>query len=230
MTTIIDKVKQSQWIIKEALQRYSKIAIFVSFGKDSMVVLDLARKIDPDIEVISVMTKFKARETFTYKEYMTEKWNLNIETFMSDVDVSPDLAKTNPDECCRLLKVEPTRRALAKLDAWITGLRRTEGRTRTDYREVEPGKLHLPGEGQINILKDIVKINPILDWTEVDIWKYMAIHQIPPHPWYALGYRSIGCALCTHLTDDEDTERAGRWVGTSKQGGECGIHTMGGHV
>jgi len=72
----------------------------------------------------------------------------------------------------------------------------------------------------------ITKVNPILDWYEVDIWKYMAIHEIPVHPWYAMGYRSLGCAPCTHLVDDDETERAGRWLGTSKCGGECGIHTM----
>jgi len=178
-----------------------------------MVVLHLAQQIDPHIKVVSIMTQFKPLETFDYKDYMTKEWNLNIKTFMSPLIIPAGLAKTNPDECCRILKVEPTKKALANLDAWVTGLRRTEGRTRTDYEPVEKKK-------------DIVKINPILDWTETDIWKYMAIKQIPPHPWYALGYRSIGCAQCSRIIDDSETERAGRWQNTSKCGGECGIHTM----
>ncbi len=71
-----------------------------------------------------------------------------------------------------------------------------------------------------------MKINPILDWSEVDIWRYTAIFGIPVNPAYRNGYRSLGCAPCTYLGKDSDTERAGRWHGTNKCGGECGIHTM----
>ena len=224
MKTIATKTEDSIQLIRQALNDYSRIALFASFGKDSMVILHLARQVDPNIKVISVMTNFKSPETFEYKERMTKDWNLNIDTYMSSVIVPKTMAKVDPDECCRILKVEPTKRALAKLDAWITGLRRTEGRTRTDYMPIEKGKIVLSEESLR--IKNIVKINPILDWTEVDIWKYMAIHQIPPHPWYALGYRSIGCAQCSRIVDDDATERAGRWQDTSKCGGECGIHTM----
>ena len=117
----------------------------------------------------------------------------------------------DPDLCCNLLKVEPTREAVKDLDAWITGLRNTEGRTRKDYQEVERRG-------------DIMKINPILRWTEADVWRYMAIHNIPVHPWYVRGYRSLGCEPCTAMGGEE--ERDGRWMGTPKQGGECGIHTV----
>ena len=219
MKTLVDKVSHSKMLIESSLKEYAQTAVFVSFGKDSMVVLHLARRIDPLVKVVSVMTKFKPPETFQYKDEMKKKWNLNLQVYQSDVEVPIEMAFSNPDECCRILKVEPTKEAIKDLDAWITGLRRTEGRTRTDYLEVEPG-LH-PDTG-----KDIIKVNPILDWTETDIWKYMAVNSIPVHPWYAKGYRSLGCYPCTSLTDDKDTERAGRWNGTSKCGGECGIHTM----
>ena len=73
----------------------------------------------------------------------------------------------------------------------------------------------------------LVKINPILDFTELDVWRYLAINDIPAHPKYAEGYRSLGCEPCSHKEDDEtEPERAGRWMGTSKCGGECGIHTQ----
>ena len=124
------------------------------------------------------------------------------------------LHSSDPDECCRILKVEPMKEAVKNLDAWITGLRHDEGETRRDYQIIEHRD-----EG-------LVKVNPILNWTEGDIWRYIAIHKIPVHPWYIKGYRSLGCAPCTTLPEMGENERMGRWRGTSKQGGECGIHTQ----
>lgn len=218
MSTLNTKIDDAIRVIRKTLMKWPKVAVFVSFGKDSMVVLHLALQVDPSVKVITVMTKFKPEDTLKYKDHMSWMLNLNIDEYQSPVDVSPDLPTTDPDECCRILKVEPTKRALKNLDAWITGLRRTEGRTRTDYDTFEQSVTESD--------RLIVKVNPILDWTETDIWKYMALNNIMPHPWYAKGYRSLGCEPCTHIIDDKDTERAGRWQNTSKCGGECGIHTM----
>jgi phosphoadenosine phosphosulfate reductase len=119
-----------------------------------------------------------------------------------------------PDLCCNLLKVKPVQQAITEMgvDCWVTGLRCTEGRTRTDYREVEERD------------KGLIKLNPILLWQEREVWQYLALHSIPVNPLYAQGYRSLGCAPCTGISSGGD-ERAGRWIGTSKCGGECGIHT-----
>lgn len=125
------------------------------------------------------------------------------------------LYEINPDKCCRLLKVEPTKEAVKNLDAWITGLRKTEGQTRKDYGEIEYDR---SGPG-------LVKINPILEFTELDIWRYLAMNNIPVNPLYKEGYRSLGCEPCSIIVGDGELERAGRWRGTSKCGGECGIHT-----
>lgn len=225
MSNLVEKVEKSKKIIEVALNTFPNVAVSVSFGKDSVVVLRLALEIHPDINVFTVMTHFKPKETFEYKDMMHGLWGFNLEEYMSPTVLSPDMPLKDPDECCRILKVEPTKKALKPLDGWITGLRKTEGRTRTDYEHVEISYKKDFIEGWKNDAT-IAKINPILEWTELDIWKYMAIMSIPPHPWYSLGYRSIGCASCTHLIDDEQEERAGRWVGTSKCGGECGIHTM----
>ena len=112
------------------------------------------------------------------------------------------------------MKVLPTRDAIETMDVrcWVTGLRCTEGRTRTDFREIEERD-----EG-------LMKLNPILLLHEREIWMYLALHQVTVNPLYAQGYRSLGCAPCTSISAGAD-ERAGRWVGTSKCGGECGIHT-----
>ena len=212
--TLVDKIDHAKQIISDAVKKYGdKVEVACSFGKDSMVVVHLAIQIKSDIRIFSVMTPFKPQETFEYKDKMIQLYNLNIVEFMSEETVDPDLPKTNPDECCRILKVEPTKEAVKDLDAWICGLRNTEGRTRKDYKEVEE-------KG------GLVKINPILNWTELDIWRYMAINNIPVHPYYARGYRSLGCEPCTKLINDDELEREGRWLGTSKCGGECGIHTQ----
>ncbi|MDG6221058.1 MAG: phosphoadenylyl-sulfate reductase [Candidatus Thermoplasmatota archaeon] len=205
------KFQESLNTIREGIEKYDKIAVGCSFGKDSIVMLHLALQVKPDIPVFAVMTPHKPKETFEYRDMLTKKWNLNIKTYMSDQKVPEGLWETDPDQCCQILKVEPTREAVKELDAWFAGLRSTEGRTRVDYKTWEQ-------KGPL------MKINPILNWTEADVWRYMAVNQIPAHPWYALGYRSIGCAPCSNIGGEQ--ERDGRWKGTSKCGGECGIHTQ----
>lgn len=224
--TILDKIRKSKEIIEQAVSKYPRIGIACSFGKDSMVVLHLALQVNPDIEVFFVSTPMKPRETLEYKDHIQKLWNLNLKTYTSAQKPIKDLWIKDPDKCCEIFKVEPTKRAIKDLDAWITGLRRTEGRTRTDYEAWEPcGKAltRIPGR---EIPTSIMKVNPILDWTELDIWRYVAISNIPINPMYRKGYRSLGCEPCTKLVKETETERAGRWVGTSKCGGECGIHTM----
>jgi phosphoadenosine phosphosulfate reductase len=211
--TLLEKAEVSKRIIADAIDRYPRISVACSFGKDSMVVLHLAREVRPDIPVFAVLTPMKPPDTFRFKDAVEREWQLPLTVYMAETEPIDGLWKLDPDECCRIFKVEPTLQALKHLDAWITGLRRTEGRTRTDYEPVE-------------VCNGTMKINPILDWTETDIWRYTAIHGIPVNPAYKHGYRSLGCEPCTILVADHETERAGRWRGTSKCGGECGIHTM----
>jgi phosphoadenosine phosphosulfate reductase len=211
-----DKVENARKLITEyRLRDGDRTAVACSFGKDSMVVLHLALQVDPLFPVFSVMTPFKFKETLQYKDNMTALWNLNIRTYIEDrIQGAFDL---NPDACCQRYKVEPTRKAIKDLGlvSWITGLRRTEGRTRTDYGFLE------------NRGGNLLKINPILDFTELDVWRYLATNHIPVNPLYAEGYRSLGCEPCSKKEEDEaETEREGRWSGTSKCGGECGIHTQ----
>ena len=99
-----------------------------------------------------------------------------------------------------------------KVTCWVTSLRCTEGRTRTDFQEGEERDPNL------------VKLNPVLIWNEREVWEYLALYSVPVNPLYAQGYRSLGCLPCTRITTD-DNERAGRWMDTSKCGGECGIYT-----
>ena len=210
---LIEKIEHSKDLIRKALNKYDNVRLACSFGKDSMVVLHLALQIDSNISVFAIFPPMKPLATFVYAEELRQKWKINLNVFTSKHEVIQDLWKSDPDECCRIFKVEPTKEAIEGVDCWITGLRNTEGKTRKDYQEIE-------------ISDDIVKLNPILTWTEREIWQYLATQNVPIHPWYKEGYRSLGCAPCTAVIDESDDERDGRWQGTCKVAGECGIHTM----
>ncbi len=209
-----EKVERSQQLIREAYARYGdSLVVANSLGKDSVAVWDLAKRVQPKIRGFIVTTRFKPAETIKFMREVTARYP-ELKIYKSDVAIVPNLYEANPDRCCDLLKVEPVKRAIEemKVKCWVTGLRCTEGRTRTDYQEVEERD------------KGLIKLNPILIWKEREVWQYLALYQVAVNPLYAEGYRSLGCAPCTKISNEEN-ERAGRWIGTSKCGGECGIHT-----
>ncbi len=210
-----EKVERSLDLIRRAHQEYGhRLVVADSLGKDSSAVWHLAKRVSPHIRGFIVTTRFKPPET---KRFMREKVAQypELRVFSNDEAEIPDrLYETDPDRCCDILKVQPTRRAIEEMGVacWVTGLRCTEGRTRTDFQEVEERD------------RGLIKLNPILVWHEREVWQYLALHQVPVNPLYGKGYRSLGCLPCTRIVPGAD-ERAGRWLGTSKCGGECGIHT-----
>ncbi|MEK6727506.1 MAG: phosphoadenylyl-sulfate reductase [Candidatus Omnitrophota bacterium] len=209
-----EKVDRSLALIEEAYKKFGDgLVVANSLGKDSVAVWDLAKKLSPKIRGFIVTTRFKPKETIEFMNKTVAKYP-ELKVFKSDIQIPDKLYETDPDKCCDLLKVAPTRQAIKEMNVkcWVTGLRCTEGRTRTDYKEVEERD------------KGLIKLNPILIWKEREVWQYLALYQVPVNQLYAEGYRSLGCAPCTRITN-EDNERAGRWIGTSKCGGECGIHT-----
>jgi len=241
----MDKKRHAKELLRKTIGKYPNIAVACSFGKDSMVTVDIARSVYPEIPIFSIMTQYKPRETFEYLVEMDKKMNLNTTVYMvadkipeilsnyniktillptdefhlAQKNISNDLHRIEPDTCCKLLKVNPTKIAVKDLDAWIAGLRNTEGRIREDYKEIE-------------FKGGLVKVNPILTFTEEDVLNYLKDHNIPLHPWYlkeypdGRKYRSLGCAPCTNPIAIDVPERMGRWQETSKCGGECGIHTQ----
>ncbi|HEV58365.1 MAG TPA: phosphoadenylyl-sulfate reductase [Phycisphaerales bacterium] len=208
------KVQRSLDLIAEAWKEYGdRLVVANSLGKDSVVVWHLAKRVSPQIRGFIVTTRFKPRETVEFMHRQVAQYP-ELRVFRNDEPIPDGLWRTDPDRCCERLKVEPTRRAIEEMDVgcWVTGLRCTEGRTRTDFQEVEERDAGL------------VKLNPILIWYEREVWQYLALNQVPVNPLYAQGYRSLGCGPCSRIAVGAD-ERAGRWIGTSKCGGECGIHT-----
>lgn len=210
-----EKVERSLDLIKSAYNTYGDgLVVANSLGKDSMAVWHLAKTVSPSIKGFIVTTRFKPPETIKFMYRMVAKYpELKIYSSVKKLPVD-GLYSIDPNKCCDLLKVEPTRNALIdfKATCWVTGLRCTEGQIRSDYQELEYRDPKL------------VKLNPILLWYEREVWQYLATNKVDVNPLYAKGYRSLGCGPCTAVSTLPD-ERAGRWRGMSKCGGECGIHT-----
>lgn len=202
----LQKINDAKQLIAKAIKDYPNICLGCSFGKDSMVTLALVLSIKPDIPVFAIMADTEFLETYKFAASVATRYGLNYTEYR--------FTQEKGEKCCGRPKVEKTKKALRGYDAWISGVRKTEGITRSNFEPVEEKN-------------GLVKINPILEFTELDIWRFTALEMLPINPMYQLGYRSLGCSLCSFPEEDEqETERAGRWKGTENACGECGIHTQ----
>ena len=204
-----------QWIV----DRYSPyIAMSSSFQTQSMPLLHMISQIAPDIPIFFINTGYHFWETLTFREKLAEEWKLNIVDLYRDSrwDVFVrqrvrSLPLDDPNLCCFLHKVIPMQKALKGYRAWISGIRRDQTSIRAQAKILE-----LPED-------DLLKVNPLLNWTKKDVQQYIEEHNLPKHPLFDKGYRSVGCAPCTIAIGVNDDERAGRWAGKGKT--ECGLHT-----
>jgi len=206
-----------KWAIGEEFK--GKVALSSSFGIGSAVLLHMVSRIDPAIKVIFINTGCHFKETLKYKEELVSLLKLsNIAEYApSEKDLElfdPDrtLFEKHHDLCCAIRKVEPIKRSLKGLNAWISGIMRSQAKTRKGAHRVEAY------EG------GLFKVNPLVNWTSKDSFHYMEENDLPHHPLFEKGYSSIGCEPCTFLPTDENDERSGRWKGASKT--ECGLHTF----
>ena len=209
-----EKVERSLGLIDQAYREFGDgLVVANSLGIDSCAVWNLAKRVSPSIRGFIITTRFKPRETKKFMAKIVKRYP-EIRVFENNAEIPDNLYETDPDRCCEILKVKPTREAIQEMgvSCWVTGLRCTEGRTRTEFKEVEERD------------KGLIKLNPILIWYEREVWQYLALNKVDVNPMYTKGYRSLGCWPCTKIAQGAD-ERAGRWIGTSKCGGECGIHT-----
>ena len=173
------------------------------------VLIDLAVKVEPSIEVVFIDTGYHFPETLDTVELVRRKYGLNLR-MMTVPHHDEELWKVDPENCCSAIKVGQLDRALMGKEAWMSGLRRAESPTRA-----EASILSLD-------LRGLVKINPIATWTDLDVQGYIADHDVPVNPLVHQGYLSIGCQPCTHPVADGEHPRSGRWTGSDKT--ECGIH------
>jgi len=217
-----------QAVLGWALPRFrGRISVASSFSIEDCVVIDIAHRIDRGVRVFALDTGRLPEETYQTADRVREKYGLTIEWFFPDRAQVELLERgkgmysfmeslDNRHECCGIRKVEPLNRALSELDAWVTGLRREQSVTRTDAAEVELDGGH----------GGIAKLNPIIAWSETELWAYADANRVPIHPLHKKGYPSIGCAPCTRAIKPGEHPRAGRWWWENPESKECGLHPV----
>lgn len=218
--------QSTEEILRWAWERFgARAAIGTSFQGAGLVMIDLAQKSNLSFPVFTLDTGLLFPETLQLKKQLEDYFGLAIEGLQPDVSVAeqaeaqgPELWKRDPDLCCTIRKVLPLQSKLAELDCWITGLRREQSDTRAGIGIID---VYIFDETTGH---EIVKLNPMANWSRDAVWKYIREHRIPYNPLHDQGYRSIGCWPCTRRTGNGENERAGRWTGFNKV--ECGIHTF----
>lgn len=195
-----------------------RIALVSSFGADSAVLLHMVAQIDKAAPVLFIDTGVLFQETLAYRDELVARLDLR-----NVVNITPDAAQLakedpenflwtgDPDRCCEIRKVIPLAKALDGYEAWITGRKQFQARTRAGLAlfEADGGR---------------VKVNPLAGWSASEIDAYLSAHALPRHPLVAKGYPSIGCIPCTSPVKPGEDARAGRWRDRGKV--ECGLHTQ----
>jgi thioredoxin-dependent adenylylsulfate APS reductase len=203
----------------------SRLALVTSFQAEGMVILDMAIRIDPNIRVITIDTGRLPEETYTFIEQVRDRYGVDVEVSFPDAEEVQRMVTqrginlfyqdvTSRLVCCQIRKVRPLLKALRGLNAWITGLRREQWASRVNIRKIELDHDH----------GAIVKLNPLADWTEAEVWDYIETHNLPQHPLHEKGYVSIGCAPCTRPVRLGEDPRVGRWWWEKDAPKECGMH------
>ncbi|HXZ12172.1 MAG TPA: phosphoadenylyl-sulfate reductase [Candidatus Sulfotelmatobacter sp.] len=199
----------------------SAACITCSFQAEGIIVLHMLRKWLPRIPVLFLDTGYHFPETLEFRDRLARDWNLNLVNLTPVKSVGQQetelgvLYQDDPARCCQLRKVEPLMRALDAYKIWFTGLRREQSPTRRNLRKTE--RHRLPSG------REVLKVNPLADWTWAEVWEYTSANRLPYLPQYDRGYLSIGCEPCTVLPADPGNPRSGRWEGKKL---ECGIHTF----
>ena len=216
-----------QQLLTWALKTFApKIALSCSFGApEGLVLLDMMHRIDPASRVFVLDTGRLPQATYDLIDRVRERYDKPVEiVFPRAEDVEAMVRRKgvnlfyesieNRQLCCRIRKVEPLRRTLSGLDAWVAGLRRDQNVTRSETPKLELDALH----------GGIVKLNPIADWSHDDVMEYVRAHDVPTNRLHAQGYPSVGCDPCSRAVAAGEDPRAGRWWWEDPETRECGIH------
>ncbi len=219
--------KKPRSILRAALESFDNIAISFS-GAEDVVLIDMALNIRKDIQVFSLDTGRLHPETYRFIEKVNQHYKINIELLTPDRELLDPFVKQKGlfsfyqdghQECCGIRKVEPLRRKLSQLDAWITGQRKDQSLdTRQDIPEVQIDDAFSSEE------KQLIKFNPLLNWSSAQVWDHIEAYQVPYNDLHEKGFISIGCEPCTRPVLPNQHERAGRWWWEAGNKKECGLH------
>jgi phosphoadenosine phosphosulfate reductase len=194
----------AQEVLAYALERFHpRLTMACSFQKEESVLVHMLTAIEPEARVFTIDTGVLFPETLATWKRFEDRFGVSVEV----VDATSPGAAWTEGRCCGEAKVDALERALAGVEAWITGIRREQAPTRSASAKLERDER-----------RGVWKVNPLVDWSEKDLWRYIHEHDLPYHPLHDRGYASIGCAPCTRPGEGRD----GRWAGQDKI--ECGIH------
>lgn len=219
--------KNPRVILKAALEAFDNIVISFS-GAEDVVLIDMATKLKPDIQVFSLDTGRLHPETYRYLDEVRKHYAIRLAVLAPDADELERLVsekglfsfyRDGHGECCGIRKVNPLRRHLRTFDAWLTGQRRDQSPTRQALAEVELDQA-FSSDG-----KSLIKFNPLANWTSAQVWDYIEAYQVPFNALHRQGYVSIGCEPCSRPILPNQHEREGRWWWEDAGKKECGLHS-----
>lgn len=211
----------------------ARAAIITSFQKTGCIMIDMAHKLAPGLRVVTIDTLRLHSDTYDLIERIEKRYGISVERFKPDPVRLEQMIRNHGEYlffdsrdkqryCCEVRKVEPNSRALKSVDVWITGLRRDQSEERRETPKVSI----VQRDG-----RSIVRLCPIVDWSEEELDAYIEAHDVPKNVLYEKGYMSIGCEICSTPTMPHEEKRAGRWRWFNYLGKEhskeCGIHNLG---
>ena len=202
----------------------NRIAFATSMGAEDQVITHMMAGIDRSSRIFTLDTGRLFQETYDAIEITNARYGINIEIFFPDREQVEEMVNKkgvnlfyesieNRKLCCHIRKTVPLRRALQGMDAWISGLRRSQAVTRKNLQPVEWDSTF-----------GLLKINPLINWTEEQVWDFINKNNIPYNRLHDKGFRSIGCLPCTRAIGPDDDVRAGRWWWETPEQKECGLH------
>lgn len=215
-----------QEVLKWGIEKFgSRLSLASSFGLEDVVLIDMFTKLDRKARIFTLDTGRLHQETYDVMDRVREKYDISLEAYFPRNDTVESMEREHglnlfyksPElriSCCNVRKVEPLKRALSTVDAWITGLRREQNPTRAAIAKVEIDA----GNG------GIAKLNPLAEWTQDQVWEYIRENEVPFNTLFNSGFTSIGCAPCTRPTKPGEDPRAGRWWWETSAAKECGLH------
>lgn len=201
------------------------VSLACSFSLEDVAIIDIAHRAGLTLGVFALDTGRLKEETYEVADALTERYRLKIDWYFPRHEAVEQLERAEGlfsfresldkrHACCGIRKVEPLSRALKGLSGWVTGMRREQSVTRSDLKAIEVDALN----------GGILKINPLIDWSEAQLNSYTEEQRLPKNRLYSQGYRSIGCAPCTRAVKEGEDARAGRWWWENPENKECGLH------
>ncbi len=224
-----DKV-EPETMLRHFMEIYGdRIALSSSLSAEDQALTDMMLGINPQARIFSLDTGRLFPETYALLDKTNLHYGIKIEVFCPQTEALQEMVNTQGINlfyesiekrhlCCQVRKLEPLSRAFRTLDAWVCGLRRGQSVTRNDMRRVEWDERH-----------GLLKINPLIDWSEEQVWAYVREHRVPYNKLHDQGFPSIGCQPCTRAVKPGEDIRSGRWWWEDPQHRECGLHIKENH-